>query len=221
MNLLVKYFVRRNVTDTPPTRDLDNIFIEIVKQLHSNKAYDLSIIKKYLLDTTRIATDLTFQEKLEGSIYDDNTSATRFILCKLEEENNKTKETYIDLWARDEKGKFIWTIEHIFPQGDNIPQVWIEMMADGDLKFAESIKNEYVHQLGNLTISGYNQKLGNMSFEKKRDRTDDKGSYVGYKNGLYLNEKLKDEDSWSVKKIKSRGENLILQIMEYYKILLK
>jgi len=69
-----------------------------------------------------MALETLFEDKLKGKVYDENSGATRFLLCKLEETNNKTKEKFVDLWARDEKGKFVWTIEHIFPQGQNIPE---------------------------------------------------------------------------------------------------
>ena len=218
IDFLVKYFVRRNITDTPPTRDLDNIFIEIVKKLYNNGPYDLKIIKDFLLDTTRIASDKLFEEKLNGNLYEENSGATRFILCKLEEENNKTRETYVDLWARDDKNKFIWTIEHIFPQGENIPKEWIDMIANGNKDLAQELQSKYAHTLGNLTLTGYNSKLSNMSFEKKRDRVNKDGVSVGYRNGLYLNETIKDLPDWTIENIKKRSADLIEQIVEYYKV---
>jgi uncharacterized protein with ParB-like and HNH nuclease domain len=218
IDFLVKYFVRRNITDTPPTRDLDNIFIEIVKKLYNNGPYDLNIIKEFLLDSSRIASDKLFEDKLNGNLYEENGGATRFILCKLEEENNKTKETFVDLWARDDKNKFIWTIEHIFPQGENIPPEWIEMIADGNKELAQELQSKYVHTLGNLTLTGYNSKLSNMSFEKKRDRVNKEGVSVGYKNGLFLNDTIKDLPEWTAEKIKERSADLIEQIVKYYKV---
>ena len=215
---LVKYFVRRNITDTPPTRDLDNIFIEIVKKLYNNGPYDLNIIKEFLLDSSRIASDKLFEEKLNGNLYEENSGATRFILCKLEEENNKTKESFVDLWVRDDKNKFIWTIEHIFPQGENIPSEWIEMIADGNKELALELQSKYVHTLGNLTLTGYNSKLSNMSFEKKRDRVNKEGVSVGYKNGLFLNETIKNLPEWTTEKIKERSADLIERIVKYYKV---
>jgi uncharacterized protein with ParB-like and HNH nuclease domain len=216
IDFLVKYFVRRNITDTPPTRDLDNIFIEIVSKLHENEKYDFSIVYEVLKD--KMASTTLFEDKLKGKIYDENSGATRFILCKLEETNNKTKETFVDLWARDEKGKFIWTIEHIFPQGQNIPEDWIKMIADGNKDKAKEIQDEYVHQIGNLTLTGYNSKLSNFSFVKKRDRINKEGVYVGYKNGLFLNEDLKEEVDWQQAKIIERGNKLRKMIIELFKI---
>lgn len=49
IQFLVKYFVRRNITDLPPTRDLDNIFIDVIKQLHEHGQYDFTVVKDTLL----------------------------------------------------------------------------------------------------------------------------------------------------------------------------
>lgn len=57
--------------------------------------------------------------KLEGAIYDENAGVTRFVLCALAQQS-MTKETWVDLWKFESK-QFVWTIEHIFPQGGNIP----------------------------------------------------------------------------------------------------
>ena len=117
-----------------------------------------------------------------ATIYDENAGVTRFVLCALAEQS-MTKESWVDLWKYEGK-LFVWTIEHIFPQGDNIPAPWVTMIAGGDEKKAKAIQETHVHKLGNLTISGFNSALGNKSFQEKRDRTDSKGREVGYKNGL-------------------------------------
>ena len=70
------------------------------------------------------------------------------------------------------------------PQGPNIPSCWVKMIADGDEDKAREYRDKYAHQLGNLTITGYNSKLGNKLFEEKCDRKDLRGRYVGYKNGF-------------------------------------
>lgn len=212
---LVKFFFRRSITDLPPTRDLDKIFIEIIKDFHESKTYSLEVIINHIESISTYANDKQFLEKLKGDLYDENAGATRFILCKIEELNNKTKEIYTDLWARDEKNLFIWTIEHIFPQGKNIPKHWVEMIANDDAQEAKKIQNELVHTLGNLTLTGYNSQLSNLSFSKKRDRTNKEKSYVGYKNGLFLNDTLKDKETWNRKDIMTRGETIIKLVEEY------
>lgn len=108
--------------------------------------------------------------------------------------------------------QLVWTIEHIFPQGDNVPTSWVTMIADGDPQRAKAIQSSHVHKLGNLTISGFNSSLGSKSFKDKRDRTDSHGREVGYKNGLKLNAELATAEAWSVEQIDAHTTTLVDQI---------
>lgn len=140
---------------------------------------------------------------------------TRFILCYIESQH-QTKEIYTDLWSRDRSNKYIWTIEHVFPEGQNIPQEWIDMIAGGDKELAYKYLNEYVHTLGNLTITGYNQNLSNFDFNKKKHRTNSEGKEVGYTNGLYLNTDIIKDDYWSIDKIKARTNMLVENALKLF-----
>lgn len=211
--LLVCFFVRRNLTDTPPTRDLTRLFMAAIDKVEElSGAAVVTAIRDELLAVS--ASDETFRSKLEGAIYDENAGVTRFLLCALAEQG-MTRETWVDLWKYEGK-LFVWTIEHIFPQGDNIPASWVTMIADGDEKKAKAIQETHVHKLGNLTISGFNSALGNKSFKEKRDRTDSKGREVGYKNGLKLNAELETADAWSVAQIDVRTTTLVEQVMSLF-----
>lgn len=215
VELLVRFFVRRNLTDTPPTRDLTRQFMTIIDNIGGLRADAIpQSIEQQLVYVS--ASDDTFQRKLEGPIYEENSGVTRFILCALAEQA-MTRENWVDLW-RFENKRFVWTIEHIFPQGENIPQPWIAMIADGDENKAKEVQQTHVHKLGNLTISGYNSALGNKSFEEKRDRMDRQGRYVGYKNGLKLNEDLATATSWSVEQVDLRTEKLVRQVTQLFKL---
>ena len=213
VEFLISYFVRRNATDLPPTRDLTRIFMDVVESIMTLKGDE---VVKHIQTRLKAesASDEQFEKSLKGPIYEDNKAVCRFVLCALEE-SCMTRETQVNLWAL--KGKqYVWTIEHIFPQGDNIPIDWIEMIANGDTELAEEYRQAYVHCLGNLTISGYNSTLGNKNFEDKKNRVDKQGRKVGYNNGLYLNESLIEQDSWSVQKIEDRTNRLVAEIMEKY-----
>ena len=152
-----------------------------------------------------------FRSKLEGAIYDENAGVARFVLCALAEQG-MTRETWVDLW-KVENRQFVWTIEHIFPQGENIPKAWVDMMAAGNGAKAKALQQVHVHRLGNLTISGFNSALGNKSFEDKRDRTDREGRHVGYRNGLVLNAELASTDGWNAEQIEARTQALAEQVM--------
>ena len=91
------------------------------------------------------------------------------------------------------------------------------MIADGDRDKANDYRQQYVHMLGNLTLTGYNQNLSNMSFEKKRDRKDKTNTnHIGYRNGLFLNRDIVSEDRWTIDKIKKRTDKLVEIIKRIY-----
>lgn len=207
VRLLVCFFVRRNLTDTPPTRDLERLFISICESLESEGLKGIAAaeyIKKRLVDVS--ASDTSFKERLEGPIYDVNPDMTRYILTVIASPS-VTKEMK-PLWERYASGNYAWTIEHIFPQGKNIPDEWVKMVADGDMSKAIEVQEKQVHTLGNLTITGYNSKLGNMPFVTKRDRRDVYGANVGYRNGLNLNDELVNTDTWTSEQIQERTDKL-------------
>ena len=208
VKLLVCFFVRRNLTDTPPTRDLERLFISICESLESEGLKGVAAaeyIKKRLVDVS--ASDASFKERLEGPIYDVNPDMTRYILTVIAS-SSVTKEMK-PLWERYASGNYVWTIEHIFPQGKNIPDEWVRMVADGDMSKAVEVQEKQVHTLGNLTITGYNSKLSNMPFVIKRDRKDVYGANVGYRNGLNLNDELVNTDTWTGEQIQKRTNKLV------------
>ncbi len=213
---LIIFFVRRNLTDVPNTRKLTQLFIDIILKIKTESGTDIVNAVKEMLKNVS-ATDEMFEDKLRGPIYDENPEATRFVLCSIEAQH-QTKEIYSDLWSRDSSNKYIWTIEHIFPEGENIPSDWVNMIADGDAAKAKQYRFDYVHTLGNLTITGYNQNLSNMSFEHKKDRkSKDKTKDIGYRNGLFLNQDVVTENTWTVDKIKDRTDKIVATLMDMYK----
>lgn len=221
IKLLISFFVRRNITDVPPTRDLTRIFMGIIQTIEENglKADAIKqLVQKTLADCS--ASDALFEEKLKGDIYEDNSMVARFVLCSLTE-RSMTTETWTDLWEQNatQNGQkvYAWTIEHIFPEGDNIPQDWVNMIAGGDAELAKKYRMEYVHKLGNLTVTRYNSALSNFSFEKKRDRQKD-GLYVGYKNGLEINREIAQKDRWTVQDIMARTEELAAELLKIYSL---
>ena len=132
-----------------------------------------------------------------------------------------TTENWTNLWEQNivsNKKIYVWTIEHIFPEGANIPESWVQMIANGDKELAQAYRAEYVHKIGNLTISGFNSTLSNKSFVDKRDMTNKKGLYVGYKNGLEINKPLALKDSWTIEDIKSRTSDLVNELTEMFKL---
>jgi len=235
LNFFIKYYIRRNITDYPNTRDLDTINMDVIdkcdKHLQSGGKLDSKfIIDKYLNNRERTSSILDFKSKLEDNLFYYNSGMARFVLTKLDEIFH-SREYKPDLWARNAKGLLVWTVEHVFPQGDNIPQYWIDMIADGEKEKAKEIHHKWVHCLGNLTLSGYNSKLSNAKFEDKQSLHENKMFLghkinIGYKNNLYLNRfpfkvdnnttSLADIGKWTLDAIIARNNAMVDELLKMY-----
>ena len=94
IRMLVNFFVRRSVTDIPPTRDLTRLFMAYIEEIEQNRYTGNQVftsLRAKLLSVS--ASDDLFAEKLRGPIYDENSGACRFILCSLAQ-RGMTNETY-------------------------------------------------------------------------------------------------------------------------------
>jgi hypothetical protein len=218
IRLLINFFIRRNITDIPPTRDLTRLFMAFIESVEQYNYTNSQVYEKLRIQLINIsASDSLFSEKLRGQVYDENSGACRFILCMLAKVG-MTQETHVDLWRKNDSKQYIWSIEHIFPQGVNIPTTWVDMIAGGDVEKAKEYQSMYVHTLGNLTITGYNSTLSNKSFNDKRDRKDGNGRFIGYRNGLNINEDVVNKEVWTVDIIKSRTDRMVQKILEMFKL---
>lgn len=241
VKFLMRFFVRRNLTDVPPTRDIIRLFMGLVKAIDGSDG-QLALKGEDIVDHVKStlrgvsAGDEVFRQALGGPIYETNYGVARFILCHLCELKNN-KEHKWDMWSvtSDKSGSskksvvYNWTIEHVLPQNKNLCKEWREMLmskedetgsGSGEKNTPEEIQEQYVHMLGNLTMSGYNSNLKDANFEKKRDKTKN-GQPIGYKNGLPINEDLKDAKIWNATAIKNRTDRLVEKAMEAFDIGLK
>ncbi len=103
-----------------------------------------------------------------------------------------------------------YTKEHIMPQ--KLTEEWEKDLGEN---FKE-IHDKYLHTIGNLTLTGYNSKYSNKSFQEKRDMEG------GFKDSpLRLNQGLRDLESFGEEKIKKRANDLAdwaLKIWTYPKL---
>jgi len=237
VEFLKKYNLRRNITDVPPTRDLDQIQIDTINACEDYISKGNKLTAKYLILVHCIGTATpapldTFRDHLSDNLYFLNKKATRFVLVKLCESQHN-REFKPDFWARSSKGSYIWTIEHVFPQGKNIPTHWVEMMTGGNTDLAKEVQEGIVHCLGNLTLSGYNSTLSNQDFVRKQSKTEITAAGqkmdIGYKNGLYLNELLFNVDGseeslsnakvWTKDYIESRNLRMVEIMCEQFRFI--
>lgn len=214
---LSKWFFWRNLTNSPSTRDLENLILSVIEELERTKqasglfeAESVSAtLGKQLI--AKLPPESECTRRLHDAVYVEHYEATRFMLCAIEE-SSRTAENRIDLWQKNSSGKPVFSIEHILPQTPNLSSEWLEMLGESGEPSREMLALK-VHKLGNLTLSGYNSKLGKMSFVQKRDRKDGKGQLIGYRNGLDLNKDVKEALEWNLKSIELRTENLAKRVV--------
>ncbi|WP_187926814.1 DUF262 and DUF1524 domain-containing protein [Helicobacter pylori] len=103
-----------------------------------------------------------------------------------------------------------YTIEHIMPQ--TLTKKWKKDLGENFQK----IHDKYLHTIGNLTLTGYNPKYSNKSFQEKRNMK------KGFKDSpLRLNQSLRDLESFGEEEIKKRANDLAdlaLKIWTYPKL---
>ncbi len=102
------------------------------------------------------------------------------------------------------------SIEHIMSQTLNLE--WERDLGEN----FKAIHEKYLHTIGNLTLTGYNQEYSNNSFQEKRDME------KGFKQSpLRLNQSLRDLEVFGEEEIKKRANDLAdwaLKIWTYPKL---
>lgn len=232
VDLLARYFVRRNVTDRPPTRRIDQALIDVVESCAERvKAGERLAFQWFVDELMKHASPASLSEfkgALGGAIYYNNPAMARYVLIQLDQLHH-SREYKPDLWARNDKGRFVWTVEHVLPQAEKLPDHWVKMIVGGDRWQAADIQDAWVHRLGNLTLSGYNSNLATAPFGMKQKLSKDRSFLgqkinIGYQNGLFLNSlafqtktgkhSLADAPDWNAAMIESRTKVLVDMITE-------
>lgn len=235
IDLIQRFYVRRNVTDFPGTRDLDQGHIEVVeacqKRIDGGDKLNIEFFRQQMLVPGKYASLQKFEEVLRGPMYSTNFIMTRYLLVKLDQTQH-TREYNPDLWARNEKDKYVWTVEHVLPQTENLPQDWVDMVGNSDKQQAAAVQEANLHRLGNLTLSGYNSKLSTASLSRKQTLQKDKNVLghkinIGFKNGLSLNNlnftvdgtetTLADSPTWTADTIEARTTEMVNTLLSLYK----
>ena len=57
-----------------------------------------------------------------------------------------------------------------------------------------------------------------MSFERKKERKNEDGNFIGYKNGLGINAEIAQKESWTIKDIIDRTDRIVSELLIRYKL---
>ncbi|GAA8358356.1 hypothetical protein HpDR37_12600 [Helicobacter pylori] len=181
------------------TNSLNKVFPSFTKHIQKDEYFkSLKAHFVYLTEKQRFPNNDEFK-KLFITIDFYHFQKRKYFLERLE--NFERKER---VYAHE------YTTEHIMPQTLNLE--W-ERDLGGNF---QAIHEKYLHTIGNLTLTGYNQEYSNKSFQEKRDME------KGFKQSpLRLNQSLKDLESFGEKEIEKRANDLAdfaLKIWTYPKL---
>ncbi|ENV69366.1 MULTISPECIES: DUF262 domain-containing protein [Acinetobacter] len=224
LEFLQKFAIRRNLTDMPKTRALDQINIDVIENCHNamkdGKKIDINLIKSSFLNNKHKPASIDQVKEILSSNDFYQNSMSRYLLIKLD--SLWTNRQYNpNLWERNNKGDYIWTIEHVLPQSENISKDWEEMLKkNANNRDIKDIHQESVHKIGNLTLSAYNSKLSKGSLTQKQKLNIIKlGGLtinIGYQNGLAINtnlsfnnQSLSNVSDWTDMEIMKRGHVMV------------
>lgn len=202
LTLLLNYSIRRLVCEIG-SNSLRGLYKTLYGRVFSrveNKDHYYDSIVSFLLQLTSkdaIPSDADFKLALkERNLYRKN-ALCKYLLTAIE---NQGKERIIT----DNL-----TIEHIMPQNKNLSTAWQRMLGED----WESVRDRYLHTLGNLTLTGYNSELGDRPFDEKKELLADNVTHI-----VELYKDVKDKNHWDASTIESRANRLVTEIMELFPI---
>lgn len=199
LRLLEAYVFRRAVCAIP-SNSQQKTFATFSRALRREPGDYLPSFKAHLLDLPsyrRFPSDEEFRRDLQvRNLYKFNKSCNTW-LRRLENHQRKEPIAVADT-----------TIEHILPQNPELSAAWREALGS---EWAQ-VQEEWLHRLGNLTLTGYNPELSDRPFLDKRDHPE--GGFST--SPLRLNKGLGQLERWDVDAMRQRGEMLAARALEMW-----
>ena len=195
LRLIESYVFRRAVCNWPTNR-LNSIFATLMPKVDKNDYLkSLKEVFSEMRTYSHYPTDSEFKaELLWRDVY--NFKVPKYLLRKLENYERPKEPINVDNF----------TIEHVMPQ--TLTEEWQRELGEN----WSQIHDEWLHTIGNLTLTGYNPEYQNLPFKEKRDMPK-----TGFRTSpLYLNESLAHEVKWNKKAIVARGIELVKRACEIW-----
>ena len=187
LRMVESYVFRRAICDIP-TNSLRQTFATFIRQVKKDR-YVESVKAGFLMlpSYRRFPGDDEFIRQIQiRNLYKFNRRS--YWLRRFENHGRKERVPVQE-----------YTIEHIMPQNDELNTQWRADLGE-DWK---RIHEQYLHTLGNLTLTGYNSEYSDRSFIEKRNIAG------GFKESpLKLNQGLGTCELWNESAIKRRAEIL-------------
>ncbi|EJC37918.1 rloF [Helicobacter pylori Hp M1] len=189
LQILTSYYVRRSVCGD--SNALNKFLYPLYRQLGENVSADA--LKRYL---GKSVGQVAFpnDDRIRAAFLVRNAYAAsqvcKFILLEIEKLSNAEP-------PREENLE----VEHFYPKTST--QEWRDRVGD-----YFTFEQDYLHNFGNLTLSGQNQKLSNKSYEEKIALMEEYSS-------LHLNDYfINNTHSWGIEEVRARSEYLADQFCQ-------
>lgn len=192
---LVESYVVRHTVCSLPSNSFNKMFPRLASEIDKEnylESLKVQFVKKS--GNLRFSNDDEFEKALASRPM-HNKRMLRHMLNKLENHGHKE--------IADVSGA---SIEHIMPK--RLGDQWKRDLGPDWRR----IHDEYLHTLGNLTLTGYNPELGNRPFVEKRDMS---GGYG--QSHLHLNKALAGTEKWDEARIQSRAKDLARRACEIWR----
>lgn len=200
------YLFRRTICDLPGNM-LNKIFYMLHREITRYEGNDVGYVEKFkyaLLskkDRARFPDDDEFAERFTGrQIYQMNSKNKIYIMERLE--NYSTLEDK-DVYGHCDDGTY--SIEHIMPQ--HLTPAWIKALGED----YEEIHEMWLHRIANLTLTAYNSRYSNSTFEEKKSMKN------GFEDsGIRMNTYIAKKDKWTLAELEERNQYLMGRALEIW-----
>ena len=192
--LIESYLVRRMFCGIP-TQGLNKFFRELsARPLDEDIVETVQQVLSQPTGSRRWPTNSEFREGLLNyGLYEGSKPEQRRLVLESLEQTHKHKEP-VELRGL--------TVEHVMPQ--KLTAVWRDTLGPD----ADAIHTNLLHTIGNLTLTGYNPEMSNLSFREKRLRFQD--------SNLGMNREIAEEGEWGPEQIRSRAERLAARAIKIW-----
>lgn len=187
INLVEHYVFRRAICGIPPN-SLNKTFAILYKSIQKENYLESVRVAFQLMDGyKRFPSDAEFEKSISTKdLY--NFRNRNYLLSKLENYNRKEYVNVDD-----------YTIEHIMPQNPELSGEWRSMLGEN----WKELREQYLHTLRNLTLTGYNSELSDRPFSQKKTIAG------GFNDSpIRLNDFLRKTDVWNEQQIQDRAKEL-------------
>ena len=164
----------KHFDDLIASADKKGTMLDILASLH----YALRLPNNHEIETNLSSPESNFY----------NLRSAKFIHCLIEENITKTRPDMTDKMLQ---------VEHIMPQTLN--STWKSDLGEN----YQEVHDNYLNNIGNLTLIRHNAELGNRSFAAKKE------IYINHAGMQIAKNKIVENTNWGEEQIKARAAYLI------------